>query len=85
MGNAAAYAHHGIQVTKAEVGEPLSSNASMVDNQSGPSIVLVGACLFMVVFMITGMGGLRRTPIVAGQLATRGHSHAASRTSRTEA
>jgi ABC-type Mn2+/Zn2+ transport system permease subunit len=40
-----------------------------LDVQSGPTIVLVGAALFAVVFAVTGSGGRRRAAALAGRAA----------------
>ena len=40
-----------------------------LDMQSGPTIVLVGAALFAVVFAVTGGRGLRRTAGIEDHIA----------------
>ena len=44
-----------------------------LDVQSGPTIVLVGAALFAVVFAVTGTRGLRRTAGIEEHIATPHH------------
>ena len=50
-----------------------------LDVQSGPTIVLVGAALFALVFALTGLRGLRRTVGLEDRPATSGRPHPAPR------